>query len=770
VVKLFYTVYKVAIFMRKLLAISFLLVSNLLWAEGSNSDSLSPLVLNNGLEVKLDPPERYRVMEISNDSLTDFRFFNSHNLDGKISVIEKPELVLETHLVLRKKVNSEQYAFYASKPNVEALVQLYRFKISVTENILMSKFYGKKRGSSYDDAVDIYFSKDALYSSKYSTLFYFSGKKMVRLDASRDYPSAFTISGSPEGTEVLTEAGSLLGTYPFSSSFENVGLKLIKVKREGYMPKLIPVALIESKMTEINVDLAVEEAVEPSVIEKVDFVISDSNLNSIRHLDSLLNSVEVIMEINESLLQVMRDKFLKRYYPVEEMSASARMYQEAWQAYNEKYKNFREAAFLKHATLAIDKQIHNEEFRARLLDNLSLLEKEDKNTVVEKNPTWWRRDSLGSFQVRTRLEGLSGELDALWMGSFDLDSAGQFWFVEQVESDSSLVKFKVQYQNKPIRFINAGKIERKYYRLKKIFLEYEGRWLEGEGKFDFASEVENHPKAIAWFRADSIKAAEIALRIEKEEREGALRKIVEKERLYRSLLTEARGDLVDLPGGIFVFDGDKVELSPFSIQKYELTNELYSRVVGLELSEDKSAEEPKVNINWSSARSVCKQMGGELPTEAQWEFAARSGSTTYFYWGDRSSDPQPFAVYEKAGLEKAQVVGSRESNSFGLYDMAGNVSEWVYDAEGFFNFLSFVSKQNPNGMSHWLAGDRRIKGGNFLSSKVDLRHTSFDFEDPRYFANNLGFRCVFNDHPTLEELQLQVELYQKKKIKNLKED
>ena len=134
----------------------------------------------------------------------------------------------------------------------------------------------------------------------------------------------------------------------------------------------------------------------------------------------------------------------------------------------------------------------------------------------------------------------------------------------------------------------------------------------------------------------------------------------------------------------------EVCLSPFRISKHEVSQKYFQSVMGTNPSQNIGADLPVESVTWDEARDYCKKIGLRLPTEAEWEFAARGGTTTEFYWGntvtgkeanfcDRTCELNLREPRVTDGFRQTAPVGSFPPNPYGLYDMAGNVAEWVRD-------------------------------------------------------------------------------------------
>jgi formylglycine-generating enzyme required for sulfatase activity len=234
--------------------------------------------------------------------------------------------------------------------------------------------------------------------------------------------------------------------------------------------------------------------------------------------------------------------------------------------------------------------------------------------------------------------------------------------------------------------------------------------------------------------------------------------------------------MVLIPGGRFLMgDPDEVdaplhevEVSSFLMDRNLVTQEQYEALVGKNPSRWKRARHPVEQLRWSDAVRYCNERskreglqpcyapdtlqcdfeanGYRLPTEAEWEYACRAGTTTRYFFGDNPAKLGEYAWFEKNAGGHPHPVGQKQPNPWGLQDIVGNVWEWCNDFYGVDSYTQ-SPRLNPRGPSR---GENKVlRGGAWRFSADNCRSGYRYSENPGQsdvcFGYDIyGFRCVRN--------------------------
>ncbi len=204
----------------------------------------------------------------------------------------------------------------------------------------------------------------------------------------------------------------------------------------------------------------------------------------------------------------------------------------------------------------------------------------------------------------------------------------------------------------------------------------------------------------------------------------------------QSVKPEAANAMITLPrGGFRREDGREVTVGPFQIGRYEVSQAEFGRVMGRNPSYHLQDSLPVERVTWEEAESYCRESGGRLPTEAEWEYAARAGSTGDYYWGH--GDAAEYAWFRENSQDRSQKVGRKKPNAWGLYDMAGNVFEWVSD---------WYAEYVPDDVDHPRGPDagtaKVIRGASWYSEAGNLGLGTRYSNRPAFRNFKVGFRCA----------------------------
>lgn len=194
--------------------------------------------------------------------------------------------------------------------------------------------------------------------------------------------------------------------------------------------------------------------------------------------------------------------------------------------------------------------------------------------------------------------------------------------------------------------------------------------------------------------------------------------------------------------GGFEKPAHQVTLSSFFIGKYEVTQEEWRALMDSNPSKFKGANRPVENVDWNECLEFIQKLNAltgiqfRLPTEAEWEFAARGGNKSIGYKYSGSDDLGSVAWYKGNSRKQTHEVGQKLPNELGLYDMNGNVEEWCQD------WLRYTdsSQTNPIGVSEERI--RAIRGGSWNSEAKWCRVSSRIWHQPIGRSDSLGLRLA----------------------------
>jgi formylglycine-generating enzyme required for sulfatase activity len=651
------------------------------------------------------------------------------------------------HLTLRRKTGAQSYQLYRGIPSVMTLQELRSFPLGKLDPqvALKVRFYRKADQPKFQDIQDIYFGIGEVLASGLDRIFY------------RDAGGALVELGSRPVGGLALDMGSY-GKVLRSGLQPGWGSEVVAMP--GRMPIVVGFPVEMGQLTELTLSLPARPELDTSSVRETRYGWQpnqgeDAMLLVRDSLDAELSLARKGMERAAESYDALLPPVVSP--PRNGIASSDTL---SYRRYLSLHDSIRLEDFTRWSAPLMRRLSYLDSRRAEVAKAVEKIESQVR--TVQVVPLAWRakaEDSLnGVWQLKARVEALNGQIEGIWKVQLALRPALADSLVKVLASnrDTSAVKVTLSYQNRAARITRPEGLQKRYYRIAEMKLTYLGQSIPLAGEFTLPDYVRNFPEVAEWLRrseldAEQVRQAELARQQQAVHDQQVLR--ANKLRIALELL---RGKVVDLPEGRFAYQGRMVKLSPFGIQTTEVTQAHYERLMRKNPSVFKDSLKPVQNVDWDAARSFCQDIGGDLPTQAQWEYAARAGTTDYFYWGPkRGPAVQGYAVFEENSLTLSRNstnfgpwhVGQLRPNAWGLYDMAGNVAEWTSEFHSIWGTVKrtlMAEDLDPQGPKGNLLNHFRVfKGGSWRSEKPELEHAKSDWEDPRYRGDDMGVRCVF---------------------------
>lgn len=244
---------------------------------------------------------------------------------------------------------------------------------------------------------------------------------------------------------------------------------------------------------------------------------------------------------------------------------------------------------------------------------------------------------------------------------------------------------------------------------------------------------------------------------------------------FEMILVESGDFMMGAPNNdIYAYDNEKpahnVTLTPYFIGKTEVTQELWEAIMGDNPSNNKSPRHPVEQVSYEDCKAfigklnLLTEVEFSLPTEAQWEYAARGGRDGGYRYAGTTQHLNEFAWYNDNSDGETHDVATKRPNGLGLFDMSGNVSEWCNDWWGDYPRIDLVNPVGPSsGPAHIL------RGGNYACPDVILRVSHRMGGTPNSSNEAFGLRLAIEVTPSkLAAYKIYSSIASKKSPKNNK--
>lgn len=726
----------------------------------------------------------------------------------KMILSESPMVPLRPNIMfMRHKKGPKEYLWFTGPVDVKNFEKLHAFSLADNylrpAEVMLLRFYGSQTSRAFQDEADIYFDREYIYSPRVPKL-YFRKNGQWQMIQETERPGIISIKSNIKGLEAISisvpmkEVPSLV--YPV-----NPGMYAFSFSAPNYLPYVDAISVPGGSMVELKPQLPVVDTasrVKATTTVTLHAVTVAKTLEETEHLFDVLTR-----DVQTSIEKVDTNEFDKIYPPLRKpLLLGVSSDDSVYVKYRNRYNGKREEAKLywrmnrmgsaSAVNVALRRKIdslqaiphkvslvptsieavNDEKLCEDVIDSVAMREQAKQDSIAKANapkdttvkdstaaaavpaePVIKTKRVCRMAAVRINYGKKGDRYDVSWVGNAEGYTADSLFAL--LTSGASSRAFISIERNKPVWIYHEGDLKgRHHYRYQKHELVVNDKPLQSYGAFELPQYIYDEPEVQEWLNRpieeDAHKVQEPKAKALRVDESGVALDVSMK--VPRVIRDRDRGTVALIDSGSFRYKGKVVSLSPFAIHTTEVTQQFFkdvmSKIDSTKRIKDRSsftgARHPVHNITWNDAQSFCKAIGGDLPTEAQWEFAGRADNNEGALWNlDENPDPGAYAIYKansyslgkKNPAYGPQPVSTKKSNAWGIFDMSGNVAEWTRDK--YFMFSVWVESSNPTGAM--MGSSKVYKGGSWKDKESLLNLTERDDEDPRYWSDAIGFRCAF---------------------------
>ena len=703
----------------------------------------------------------------------------------------------ENSMYLRQKKGAKEYKWFSGIINLENYTNVHAFSLSenrlkVGEVVLM-RFYASSNAKAFQDESDIYFDREYIYSTRLPKLYFYKNGRWQMLKES-ETPAVIEFDKVDDKVEIASEDIAVKkgvrylhpvdpGLYTFiymkngcMPYAEIVSIKPSSVQKLS--PKLIPVsgAAASAPKLSVNKQTVAAAANLQETEEQYDLFVAELQAQG-KSVDSVDFYKVYPKQVNAAGLMVSPTSLEYRNYVARYTSKRNEAYG-MWQKGQmagvveleavikrklDSLQALQSRMYVWPTTVNPVYPIVVPEYSAELSPaSVQMPDPANAPAPVQEPPSPVATAEPAAPQVPAeKIELVIGHpgdrYDFKWTGkALGMDAENLINLIR-----NGKVNMIVSLQNdKPVWIYQNGAVSsRHHYRYVKMEFEFGGQIYPGEGDFILPSYILKQTEVQDWLHpkpVESSSSVEVPASSSSSVPELVVIPPSSSSEDSRIVKDAYHGDVVMIDSGSFRYKGRVVDMSPFAIHVTEVTQKFFAQVMARrdsaqrveDRSKFKGESKPVHNVTWTVAKEFCEQLGGDLPSEAQWEFAGRADNNEGAIWVlDDVPNPSNYAVYRENSYKQGkaseaygpQPVATRKPNAWGIHDMSGNVAEWTRDRH--FPISFWQERSNPTGsMFGYL---RVFKGGSWKDSEKDINLVESDDEDPRYWSDWIGFRCVF---------------------------